>query len=466
MTTDFTFELASFAANATFSTLSNSFAALLPVFFLDTFAVMLAGSVQPVYQSTAQAITRTYGHGATGAAYIALDGKNSSLSGQMLLMGLSSSDFEYEHNIEGAQPASAVLPSLLCLAAEHHNTGKEFLAALGVGYELATRIAAATTLQVEEVKGFHAAGLAGPATAAAVGTLLGWNESTIASAMGIAASSSSGLLAYLSTGADTRRLHPARAGQLAVEAALMADAGVLGPRDVLENPQGYFNAFSNNPKPRQLTSELGTTWTSAHMALKLAPIHVWAQGFAFAIDNYRQETNSDWDASDISNVTIFAGPAVLDPMRWITEPQTLMQAQYSVPFGIAAALTADIHRNPLCVNESLVGNHDTRRLTTEMRKVEITDDPGYTWGYMTFELDGKAVNITADTYPGLPGSPGYARAVDTKFGNVVRSMGVENQAIAVKERIDHLADVEDMASLLEEMIAVGKLGVANVLARE
>ncbi len=257
----------------------------------------------------------THGAGGVDSTYTALDGTNTSLSGQMLLMGWSAADFEYEHTIEGATSASSVFPALLCVAAAHHKTGEEFLAALAVGYELATRIAAATTLGVEDVLGFHAAGLAGPATAAAVGSLLHWDVETVASGMGVASSSAAGLLAYLSTGADTRDLHAARAGQLGAEAAFMAHAGVLGPRDVLENPEGYLHAFSRHPKWHMLNAKLGKDWTSAAMTLKLAPVHVWAQGFAYAIDQYRKQEKATWTAEDIKNVTIFAGPAILDPMR-------------------------------------------------------------------------------------------------------------------------------------------------------
>ncbi|KAK5165088.1 uncharacterized protein LTR77_009185 [Saxophila tyrrhenica] len=237
-TANYTAEIAAFAANATVSTIPTAFLTLLSIYFLDTFAAMLAGSVQPVYHSAAKAIRFTHGLGSPDASYTALDGMNTSLSGQMFLMGLAAGDFEFEHTIEGATPASSVFPALLSLSAAYNKTGEEFLAAMAVGYELATRIAAATTLEVEDVLGFHPAGLGSPAAAAAVGTLLQWDADTIASGMGIAVNSASGLVDYLSTGADTRNTHAARAGQLGVEAALMAKAGVQGSKDIFENPEG------------------------------------------------------------------------------------------------------------------------------------------------------------------------------------------------------------------------------------
>src|SRR6201999_2918489 len=153
------------------------------------------------------------------------------------------------------------------------------------------------------VRGFHNPGLNGAiATAAAVGCLMGWDGDTIASAMGIAASSSAGLLAFVNTGAMTKRLHPARAGQLGAEAAFLAHAGVAGPPNVLENPEGFLHAFSPNPQPDLLTNGLGTNWTGAQMILKLSPVHARAQGFVYAINDYRNSTNQTWDAGKIKNV--------------------------------------------------------------------------------------------------------------------------------------------------------------------
>jgi 2-methylcitrate dehydratase PrpD len=73
---------------------------------------------------------------------------------------------------------------------------------------------------------------------------MGWDAETIASAMGIAASSSGGLLAFFNTGAITKRLHPVRAGQLGAEAAFMAHAGVAGPAIFSKIQTASFTRFT------------------------------------------------------------------------------------------------------------------------------------------------------------------------------------------------------------------------------
>jgi 2-methylcitrate dehydratase PrpD len=464
-TTHYTANLAEYAANATFSSIPTGLLTLLSIYMLDNFAVMLTGSFQPIYRSAVETVKWTYGND-TSRAYTAIDGTSSSLSAQILLMGFAAGDFEYNHIIEGAHPSSTVFPALLGVAAAYHKTGEELLTAMAVGYELATRIAAATTLEVEYVKGFHAIGLNGYlATAAAVGNLLGYNAGTIASAMGIAASSASGLQAYTTTpnGAMTRRIHPARAGQLGAEAALMAYAGIEGPPDVIENPQGYLHAFSPEPLTDLLTDGLGTEWKSTDMVIKLYPVHAWAQGFVYSINKYRSETNRTWNADDISNITIYGGPFVLDPVTWIPDPPSFAIAQYSVPFAIAAALTIDLS-NPLAMNDTLASDPKISSIAAAMGKVQISDIDDYPWGYMTLQIQGQDLNITVDAYPGRPGADGYTEAVEEKFVGVIEAFGVAEPGNAVRDMILNVKNLNDVSVLMDGMVNVGKTAVANLAA--
>jgi 2-methylcitrate dehydratase PrpD len=64
-------------------------------------------------------------------------------------MGIAAGGFEFEHVISNAHPASAMYPALLSVASAYPKTGEEFLVAMAVGYELATRIGAASTTEVE-----------------------------------------------------------------------------------------------------------------------------------------------------------------------------------------------------------------------------------------------------------------------------------------------------------------------------
>jgi 2-methylcitrate dehydratase PrpD len=456
--------MAQFAANSTFESLPSTFAALLSIFMLDTFAVMLSGTVQPVYQSALEAIKLLHGSSSgRNITYTTLDGTHLSLSGQMYMMRLAAGDFEFDHVIEASHPSSSVFPALLCVAAAYHKSGRDFLSAMAIGYEYSTRIGYATGVDSEEEKGFHAMINGDPATAAAVGNLMGWDADLIASAMGLAASSSSGLLAWINTEAMTRRTHPANQGQLGAEAALLAKAGVVGPPNILENPYGYLNAFSANPQPDLLADRLGQKWESAAQTLKALPVHARGLGFAYAVDQYRQ--NHTWSASEISNITIYAGPPTLDPANWILAPQSLSSAQYSILFGIVASLVTDL-RNPLNMNDALVFNSTIRDLTANIKNISISDDPDYFLGHITVNIRDELANITVDGYSGLPGSDGYQQVADDKFAAVLKAFRLDGKGDKVRNMVAKLADFEDVSVLLDELVELGKEGTKNFLAEK
>jgi 2-methylcitrate dehydratase PrpD len=464
--TPYTAQMANFAANSTFESLPSSLVVLLSLFILDTFAVMLAGTAQPIYQSALQGIKIFHhGSGSGNSSYLTLDGTETSLSGQMYMMGLAAGNFEFEHVVSASHPASAVFPALLCVAAANHKSGKELLSAMAIGYEYATRIGAATIgfsatpEEVEKETAFHAIVNGPPATAAAIGNLMGWNADLIASAMGLAASSSSGLSAYLYTDAMTRRTHPANSGQLGAEAALLAATGIKGPSNILENQSGYLRAFSLDPDPRLLVDGLGQEWKSAAQTLKTLPIHARSLGFAYAVDQYRK--NHTWTASDISNITVYAGPPVLDPENWISEPESLAMAQYSIPFSIVATLVVDLTRNPLGMNEALIRNQTARDLSAAMKKVSISDDNQYFLGYMTFNIGSELVNLTVTGYPGLPGEEGYRRVAEDKYEAVLRALALEGKGDEVRDAVMKLVDCGDVSLVLDGLIELGRKACMN-----
>src|SRR5690606_38208650 len=108
-------------------------------------------------------------------------------------------------------------------------------------------------------RGFQTTPVAGTlGAAAAAGRVLGLDPNDMESALGIAASSSSGIFAYLSGGGNIKKLHPAHAAREGVFAALLAQQGIVqGPRNVAETRAGVLQAFggleqwTGKPESRQ-----------------------------------------------------------------------------------------------------------------------------------------------------------------------------------------------------------------------
>jgi len=80
--------------------------------------------------------------------------------------------------------------------------------------------------------------------AVATAKLRGLPAQKIAHALGIAASSSAGLFAFVNGGGDIKRLHAGHASREGLQAALLAEQGVEGPPGVIEARDGFMQAFA------------------------------------------------------------------------------------------------------------------------------------------------------------------------------------------------------------------------------
>jgi 2-methylcitrate dehydratase PrpD len=99
--------------------------------------------------------------------------------------------------------------------------------------------------------------------AVAAGKLRGLTRRQLADAMGIAASSSAGLFAFVNGGADIKRLHAGHASREGLQAALLAEQGVQGPPGVIESRDGFMQAFAfgriDKARPVTLPPPFGIT---------------------------------------------------------------------------------------------------------------------------------------------------------------------------------------------------------------
>lgn len=104
----------------------------------------------------------------------------------------------------GVHAGATLVPAGLAVAEELQASGAELLTALVAGCEVMFRIGHACR-ETSEKLGFHAPGLTGPLGAAATaGHIMGLDVVEMARAFGIAASLSSGILAFVKAGIGIR----------------------------------------------------------------------------------------------------------------------------------------------------------------------------------------------------------------------------------------------------------------------
>ncbi|KAK1729579.1 uncharacterized protein BDZ83DRAFT_647861 [Colletotrichum acutatum] len=454
---NYTMELASFAASLTSKALPKTLYSSLPIFVLDIVTAMLTGMVQPVYKSPTEALTTIHGNGGPQSV-AAIDGSETTIFGAMYLNGIATGAFQIEHVVLNAHPSSSVLHALLVYASTRNTTttGEDFLTALAAAYDVCARIGLASSASVEDERGFHNPAINGQlAAAATVGNLLGWDAEAIASAMGVAASSSGGLVAFQTTDAKTKQIHPGHGGPLGIEAALMARAGVTGPPDILENEMGFLHAFSPEPNATALTDQLGDRWDCEATTAKHYPMHLRFQTLVTGIQDYKKQ--DPWD-KEVKGVTAYVGPRLLREAHQIAHPETLDQAQYSVLFCLAASVLLDLS-SPFVYNGTLVGDEAVQKLSGEIGIEQVYDDEKTEGGYVIVSFsDYSTVNITApySGYTGLYANPGFLEALVDKYNRTTRALSVEGGAQSLRSLLENMWTETNLFHVYNEIVKIGQ----------
>jgi 2-methylcitrate dehydratase PrpD len=386
-----------------------------------------------------------------------------SRSGAALLNGVMVGAFESEHaDPVGVHPGGNVFPALLAAAEPERVSGKEFLTAMVVGYEVAVRIGEAATRAVEDERGFHGPSINGPFGAAvAAGKILGLGEADLVNALGIAGSHCSGLLEFKWEGAMTKRLHLGRGGQMGLESALLAQKGFTGPSTILEGPHGFLNVYSLPDRVRveRLTEGLGTIWLGKDRQLiKPFSCHGTQLHIVEALLKFKREHNID--INEINKISI-VGDHHMRHTHENRQAESVMAMQYSMPFTVAISLLYNI-ADPYVLTERVLWDPKVRALaacvdTLEDSSFEPTDDCSEPRGQILIELEGTSYVIDARGYKGLPGNPFTFEEMAEKFRAYSEPVVGETKAKTIIEKVkdlEYLLDIGELANLIRVLCSI------------
>ncbi len=210
---------------------------------LDTIGVMIAGASGDVATRAENVVASV-----RGAGKIPVPGRarRADLLDAAFLGGTAAHGIELDDGYrEGsAHCGCVVIPAALSIAYDRHVNGRALLEAIVAGYETNIALARACAPDLRQ-RGFHPTSAVGPFGAAmATGKLRALPAEKLKNALGIAASSSAGLFAFVNGGGDIKRLHAGHAAREGMQAAMLAEQGVEGPPDVIEARDGFMQAFA------------------------------------------------------------------------------------------------------------------------------------------------------------------------------------------------------------------------------
>ena len=266
---------------------------------------------------------------------------------------------------------ASILPAVLAMAERENSSGRALLEAAIIGYEASLRIGLATQPALFQ-RGFMATPTCGAMGAAlAAGKLLKFNATDMAGALGAAGAYAGGLAQFYLSGGVTKRLNGARGAESGVMAALLTQAGIWGPRDILEGEAGFFHAFSGNAKPEKITGDLGRGYRLMEVSTK---IHAGAGRLQATVDaGLSLGAQHGLVAAQITECEVGI-PKVVQGRLTQLDPPDLQSAQLSIPFSLALALALGRTRGAQAAlrredYEAALADADVRALSNRTRCV-------------------------------------------------------------------------------------------------
>jgi 2-methylcitrate dehydratase PrpD len=264
-------------------------------------------------------------------------------SGAALLNGalIHSLDFDDTHAQGSIHPGAPVIGAALASAQMVGAGGREVIAAVSVGYDVACRLSEALVPADHYARGFHPTATAGTfGAAAAAAKLLNLSADRTAAAFGLCGSLAAGSLQFLENGGWNKRYQVGAAAANGLAAAVASRAGFLGAALPIEGSRGFLQGYAPNPRPEAAIDGLGTRHAIMETAVKPYPscrfTHAPLDGLLAIL------TETGWSHSEIDSIEIGlsdTGLALVGlPEAQKRQPVGVVDGQFSMHF-IAAAGT-------------------------------------------------------------------------------------------------------------------------------
>jgi 2-methylcitrate dehydratase PrpD len=422
---------------------------------LDHIAVSLYGMEQPWSRFVAEMVASD-----GGAAQASVYGKRLRVPAQAaaLVNGTAAHGFELDDYHKGSLShlGAAVIPAVLAVSEREHLSGRDALGAIVAGYEVMARAGNATIPSLI-LRGFHPTGTHGPIGAAAgVANLLRVSAPVMAAAIGIGVACAAGSMEFSQDeqgGGMSKRLQCGRAAQAGIVAVDLAKRGLTTPRSSLEGKYGYINLYSDEPNADAIDRSLGDDFEIRYNNFKryacCGVLHASIDAITDLVGKHR------FSPADVSEV-IVGGNSKLVAQHRSVAPESVMAAQYSMPFSAAVALQGRA-MDPAAYYE---GSYRDPAALAVARLVRLELDPEIDrifpdrlGGSVRIRLkSGQELASTVLDARGTSSNPlnreGIIEKARTLCFGILNDQAVD-QLIDVILRFERLSDVSDLLRILD-----------------
>jgi 2-methylcitrate dehydratase PrpD len=409
---------------------------------IDLIGCAAAGYPSPAARSARNTVQRLYAAGPT-VLWFTDDKRRPEGAAMANSTAASALDLDDGHRKAGGHPGAAIVPAVLAVAEAAGATGRDVMAALRAGYEVAVRVAGArdfSRLDTLSTGRWCAYGVA-----AAAGLLVRDTPQVLATAFSIAGTLSPGLSA---AGYSTLMGNQVKEGipwavMTGLTALELARQGLTGPLDILDHPD-YFNAAA-------ITAGLGTGSALTAVYFKPYACCRWIHAAIDAIIELVGGGPLDPDGIRTVEVHTFERAMRLNNSA---DPDTLEGAQYSLPFCLAVAACGGakallplslewLHRPDVTALAARVHLHVDPTLNARF--------PAETGARVCLETAAGRLEQTVRHPLGDPDNPMDRIRLTTKFRRLaagVMAPADQDRLLAAAEGLPNLENVEPILSCL------------------
>ena len=417
---------------------------------LDLIGVAAAGSRTPAAAiangfATAQMCSRD------GGARMLFDGRLASAAGAAFAGATTIDAFDAHdgHLLTKGHVGVAVFPALLAYLddaglARGRIDGAEFITCLCLGYEIATR---AGIVLHATAKDYHCSGAWTAIACAAIGArLFGFDRDRMRHALGIAE--------YFGPRGQILRVC-AIPTMVKDGSGWGALAGVSAALLARENFTGSPAVTIEADDARSRWSDLGTRWRIREQYFKPYPVCHWAQQAIAAALALQHEHG--FVADQVANVTIETFAEAVALGSGCPLPRTTDEAQYSLPFPVAAALVFGRVGSDEVSAPALTDPRIHRLLAT----MTLVEDPTFSrrfpaerWARVRVALnDGRTLVSAPAQARGIPTNPMTDDELRGKYRELAEPVLRQARSTRIEEMIAALpTDPTALAVLTDEVL--------------
>lgn len=237
--------------------------------------------------------------------------------------------------------AAHVISTALAMGEKFHISGKDFIVAVNVGYEVYNRLAAAVQPGLVH-RGFHSTGTAGALAAGAVAAkIMGFNSEQIYDTLALCAIQASGLILIAESGQSCKPINPANASRTGILSAELISRGVKSSQYPLESKKGWFHAMSDLVDESAVLDTLGKVFTITESYLKPYPscrhTHCGIE-CALKIRKRWLENHNELCSSDVSAIRVYIYRNAIQIAGQIIVPKSDDDSKFSIHYSLATAL--------------------------------------------------------------------------------------------------------------------------------